>query len=83
MNFIKDTLFSLTHLQFLGNITAAADKCAEILNDFAEVKRQGALTVKGYIKGESDYNILLDAHIDQIGFTVTDISAEGFLTVAA
>ena len=83
MNFIKDTLFSLTHLKSLGNITDAADKCAEILKDFAEVKRQGALTVKGYIKGESDYKILLDAHIDQIGFTVTDISGDGFLTVAA
>lgn len=82
MKFIKDTLFSLSSLPAIGSISAAADKCAEILKDFSDINRPDSLTIRGYIKGDSDYALLLDAHIDQIGFVVTDISDDGFLTVA-
>lgn len=82
MTDMKDILFSLSDSFAIGNITEAADKAQEILSKYAECSRQDNLTVIGRIKGESDYTLMLDAHIDEIGFIVTDISDDGFLTVA-
>ena len=39
------------------------------------------LTVIGFLKGESDYTLMLDAHIDQIAMIVTNVDDDGFLTV--
>lgn len=79
---IKEILFKLSALDAVGNITAASDFAEGILSEYAEVSRGDDLSVLGFIKGESDYTLLLDAHIDQIAFVVTDVDDEGFLTVA-
>ena len=79
---IKDILFSLSERDAIGTVTEARDTAREILSEYAEVKNGGNLSVIGFIKGKSDYTILLDAHIDQIGMIVTDIDEEGFLTVS-
>lgn len=38
-------------------------------------------TVIGMLKGKSDYTLMLDAHLDEVSFTVTGIDGNGFLTV--
>ncbi len=78
---IKDILFELSRLSAIGTVSDAADKAAEELGKYASVRRIGTLGTVAEIKGKSDYTILLDAHIDEVGFIVTDISEKGFLTV--
>lgn len=78
---IKTNLFTLSNLSAIGTITEASNIAAEILGNYCEVHNLGGLNVLGEIKGESDYTLLLDAHIDEVGFIVTHISKNGFLTV--
>ncbi len=51
------------------------------LGRYAKTHRSGGSLI-GTLKGKSDKTLLLDAHIDQVGFTVTSLSG-GFLKVAA
>ena len=78
---IKDVLFELSRLSAIGTVSDAADTAAEIMGKYARVRRIGEKGVVAEIKGKSDYTILLDAHIDEVGFIVTDIGVNGFLTV--
>ena len=79
---IKNTLFTLSDKAAIGCVKGASDAAAKILSEYCSVKRYDNLSMLGEIKGESDYTLLLDAHIDEIGFIVTHISEDGFLTVA-
>ena len=77
---IKETLFKLSNAVSIGNITDASEKAREILSNYAKI-RQNGVEVVGEIKGERDYTLMLEAHIDEVGFVVTDVDAAGFLTV--
>lgn len=77
---IKETLFKLSDAVSIGNITEASVIAAEQLSKYAKTTQNG-ITVVGEIKGESDYTLMLEAHIDEVGFVVTDIDEQGFLTV--
>ena len=79
---IKETLFRLSDLSAVGSITEAADLAFELLSKYADTARAGGLTVIGKLKGKSDYTIMLDAHIDEVGFIVTDVDENGFITAA-
>lgn len=79
---IKDLLFTLSKLDAVGSITDASDKAYEILSKYTKAERMDNLTVIGYLKGEADYTIMLDSHIDQIAMVVTDVDDNGFLTVS-
>ncbi|MBQ2135625.1 MAG: M42 family peptidase [Clostridia bacterium] len=79
---IKETLFSLSNAVNVGNLHEASDIAFDILSKYAETERKDNLTVIGKIKGESDYTIMLDAHLDEVAFVVTDVDDKGFLTVA-
>lgn len=78
----KDTLLTLSELCSIGTVREASDKAFEILSEYAECERTNTLTVIGRLKGESDYTLMLDAHIDEVGFIVTDVDDSGFLTVS-
>ncbi len=78
---IKDILFELSNSCAIGSVSEAADKAYSFLSEHMPVTRLGGLSMMGSLKGEKDYTILLDAHIDEVGFIVTDISDDGFLTV--
>lgn len=78
---IKELLFNLSSLDSIGYLHAAADYAEKELSRFAKTERHGG-SITGFIKGESDYTVMLDAHIDQIGMIVTQVDGEGFLTVA-
>lgn len=79
---IKETLFSLSNHHAAGSITEASDLAFELLSKYCKTERQNNLSVIGFLKGESDYTLMLDAHIDQISMVVTDIDDKGFLTVS-
>ncbi len=79
---IKDTLFTLSALDAVGNIRDASDKAYELLSEFVPCEKSDNLTVIGLLKGESDYTLMLDAHIDQIAMVVTDVDDNGFLNLA-
>ena len=79
---IKEKLFELSSLDGVGCIEEASLKVEEMLSPVLETERAAGLTVLGYLKGESDYTVLLDAHIDQIGMVVTAIDDDGFITVS-
>lgn len=78
---IKETLFELCRADGIGSVREASDKAYNILSKYCTTRRTDTLTVIGEIKGETDYTLMLDAHIDEIGFIVTDIDDCGFLTV--
>ncbi len=79
---IKELLFNLSECDGVGSITEASDKAYEILSQHTAATKTDNLTVIGFLKGESDYTIMLDSHIDQIAMVVTDIDDDGFLTVS-
>lgn len=78
---IKEMLFALSKADAIGNIDDAAALAEKQLSQYCETKKNN-LTVIGFLKGKSDYTLMLDAHIDQIGMVVTNIDDNGFLTVA-
>ena len=82
MKEIKELLFSLCERDAVGNVSSAADFAFEILKKYTQAKKADNLTVIGTLKGESEYTLMLDAHIDEVAFVVTDVDDEGFLTVA-
>lgn len=79
---IKGTLFSLSDADAIGNIRDASDLAFNMLSEYIPCEKDKNLTVIGFLKGESDYTLMVDAHIDQIGMIVTDVDDNGFLTVA-
>ncbi len=69
-----------------GDEGAAADKACELLAPYGEARfDKGTGNVFFRRSGWQDGKplVLLDAHIDEIGFIVTHITADGFLKVAA
>ena len=78
---IKNTLFSLSGACNAFYVREASDIAFDILSKYAKTIKKSGLTVIGEIKGESDYTIMLDAHIDEVGFVVTNVDDNGFLTV--
>ena len=78
---IKDLLFLLSGNDSAGYIEDSAILAEKELKKYCETERNN-LTVIGFLKGESDYTLMIDAHIDQIGMVVTNIDDNGFLTVA-
>lgn len=79
---IKELLFTLCNADSVGSITDARDIAFEVLSKYAKTEKSDNLTVIGFMEGEADYTVMLDAHIDQIAMVVTDIDDNGFLTVS-
>lgn len=77
---IKETLFKLSDAVSIGNITEASLIAYSQLSKYAETSQNG-INVVGKMAGERDYTLLLEAHIDEVGFVVTDVDDNGFLTV--
>jgi len=83
MSNIKEVLFALSEKCAVKNISEASDYAYKLFSQNCECKRcNNNLSFTATLKGESDYTILLDAHIDEVGFIVTNIDDNGFLTVA-
>ena len=78
---VKNDLFLLSAADGIGCVDDASSLAFEALGKYCNVKHLDNLSVIGEIKGKSDYTLLLDAHIDEVGFIVTHVSESGFLTV--
>ena len=81
MQTVKNILKNLSDADFIGGVGSAIDVAESYLSKYCTVRREGNNLI-GEIKGKSDYTILFDAHLDQIGMVVTSIKG-GFLKVAA
>lgn len=81
MQTVKNILKSLSEADFIGGVGSAIDVAESHLSKYCAVRRDGNNLI-GEIKGKSDYTVLFDAHLDQIGMVVTSING-GFLKVAA
>ena len=79
---LKQRLFELSNADSVGNITDGRNLAFNMLSEFCEVEKTDNLTVIGFLKGESDYTLMLDAHIDQVAMIVTNIDDNGFLTLS-
>ncbi|OJU16243.1 MAG: hypothetical protein BGN88_00070 [Clostridiales bacterium 43-6] len=79
---MKDLLFQLCAAVGVPGVNEASLLAAAQLSKYAAVHTDSLGGVVGVIKGESDYNILLDAHIDEIGMLVTTVDDNGFVKVA-
>lgn len=69
-----------------GDEFAASEKAAEMLKQYAEdVEIDAFGNVTGFVKSDrpNAKTLMLDAHIDQVGYTVTYINDKGFLSVGS
>ncbi len=82
MSELKEILFALSNKDSVGTIKEASDLAYNMLSSCCETEKTDNLTVIGFMRGKSDYTLMLDAHIDQIAMIVTNIDDKGFLTVA-
>ena len=76
----QQLLFNLSDAVSIGNITDAANIAFDELSKYADTTQNGNEVI-GTIKGESDYTLMVEAHVDEVGFVVTDVDNQGFLTV--
>ncbi len=82
---IKDNIFKLSAACSAFNVCDAEKIAFEKMSRYCECEESsiGNMNFVGLIKGKSNYTIMLDAHIDEVSFVVTDIDDNGFLTVSA
>lgn len=84
---VKFTLKALTGLVGVsGDEFAASNAAAELLKQYAEDVSVDAFgNVTGFVRSarENAKTLMLDAHIDRVGYIVTYIDDKGFLSVGA
>ena len=84
MSHIKDVVFNLSESYASGAVEEASIIAENELSKYCKtVKSDQNMSFYGVIEGQSDYTVMLDAHIDEIAFIVTDIDNNGFLTVSS
>ncbi len=79
---IKETLFMLSSADSIGSVNEAKELALSLLSKHCKAELTDSGNILGFLKGEADYTLMLDAHIDQIGMVVTNVDDKGFLTVA-
>ena len=72
-------LEKLSNAVCLGHITDARDIVKAELSDIAEIEEFGQVGLIAKINKGKDKTRLLDAHMDEVGLMVTDITSGGFL----
>ncbi len=80
---IKKLLTALSEASGIGNIKEATNIAKAELSKYAEVQDFGSIGLIGKIDKGAKATLLLDAHIDEVGFVVTSVLDSGFLKVSA
>lgn len=78
---IKELIISLSDAVGIGNIDSATKLARQELSKYAEVKDFGQIGLVATINKGKDKTIMLEAHIDEVGFIVTSVFPDGFLKV--
>ncbi len=80
---MKELIFELCSCNGVsGDENNIAKLCAEKLNKYGKVTIDSNNSVVAVVgNANADKTIMLDAHIDQIGFIITEINENGFLKV--
>lgn len=79
---IKKLITELSDSVCIGNIKTASEIAKKELSKYAEVSDFGTLGVIGKINKGAKRTLMLDAHIDEVGFVVTSVMDDGFLKVS-
>lgn len=79
---IKTLLKELSSATGIGHINSARETIGRVISTFADIKNCSGGGLVATINKSKEKTVLLDAHLDQIGFIVTNVSEEGFLTVS-
>jgi endoglucanase len=79
---IRDLLFNLSALDSIGSVTEAQEFVFDYLSKYLKPVKTDDNNIIAHLKGKSDYTVMLDSHIDQVGFVVTNVDDNGFLTVS-
>lgn len=79
---IKKLISKLADAVSIGHLRGAANIAKAELSKYAEVWDFGTLGIIGKIDKGRDHTLLLDAHIDEVGFTVVSVFNDGFIKVA-
>ena len=61
---IKKVLFELSEKDCIGHIKDAYDEALAVLSKYAEINTASDSGIIGFIKGKSDYTVLLDGRND-------------------
>ncbi len=75
-------LEALSNAVCIGNLDEASQIAEKELSKYAEVGRHGTVGVIAKINKGKKKTLLLDAHIDEVGFVVTAVFDSGFLKVS-
>ena len=79
---ITETLKQLTQAHGVsGDIARVAETARKLLSAYDASASVTNVGVRGYVYKGAAHTILLDAHLDEIGFAVTEILDNGFLRV--
>lgn len=79
---IKDVLIQLSNSSSVGYINETDDLLEKMLSDYCSVSYTAGGSLLVQMNFGKEKTLLIDAHIDEIGFTVTHVSENGFLKVA-
>ncbi len=76
-----ELLSALSGAAGIGNVNETEQICRDYLGD-TELSRDKNGNITAFKKGKNDRTLLLDAHIDEVGFIVTHVEGS-FLTVSS
>lgn len=79
---ISEVLCELSNAVSVGDICLADIKAKEILGKFCSVETLQDGTVYGKLDRGAEHTVLIEAHIDEVCFVVTNVSDDGFIFVA-
>ncbi len=77
-----DLIKNLCDKSAVGTISDAAVYAKSQIPENAQIKDLAGLSFAATFKGEKDYTLMLEAHIDEIAFVVTSVTDDGFVQVA-
>ncbi len=80
---LKEVVFNLSNAAALGSVNTASVLAQKIIAKYTTPKKLSGLGFYACLLGESNYTVMLEAHIDEVGMVVTNVSDDGFLTVSA
>ena len=77
-----ELLKKLSDATGIGHLTEATDIAAEELSKYADVQKFGSIGLIARIDKGKTRTIMIEAHIDEVGFIVTHVFDDGFVKVA-